>query len=245
MRKMRSLNVHVLMIIKLNPCFFPIQYDPWQIRTEQPNGTLIYSGLTFDVLNLLAESLNFEWVNCNFTHFLAKTSERHFLVQHQISLHFKLAPFLRDSYEVIEPEDFQWGAVDENGTWSGMIGQVARRVCKSLKISCFTTTEMRMDSPWMSILNKKTKISGSGLCHCNCCDERRQTQSCGFHDIFLGRILGLCGETTQARISHTLHKSFSCEWRQFLHHRSCFWSTALDTEKNRFDSVIIRGARFR
>ena len=32
------------------------------------------------------------------------------------------------SYEIKEPEDKFWGAADENGTWSGMIGQLIRKV---------------------------------------------------------------------------------------------------------------------
>lgn len=36
------------------------------------------------------------------------------------------------SYEVNEPADQAFGAVDENGTWSGMIGQILRHVCRYL-----------------------------------------------------------------------------------------------------------------
>ena len=31
-------------------------------------------------------------------------------------------------YTVKEPEDQTWGAIDENGEWSGMIGQIVRKV---------------------------------------------------------------------------------------------------------------------
>ena len=31
-------------------------------------------------------------------------------------------------YIVKEPEDQTWGAIDENGEWSGMIGQIIRKV---------------------------------------------------------------------------------------------------------------------
>ena len=30
-----------------------------------------------------------------------------------------------------EPEDQTWGAIDENGEWSGMIGQIIRKVIYS------------------------------------------------------------------------------------------------------------------
>ena len=36
------------------------------------------------------------------------------------------------SYEVNEPTDQPFGAVDENGTWSGMIGQILRHVTRYL-----------------------------------------------------------------------------------------------------------------
>ena len=36
------------------------------------------------------------------------------------------------SYEVNEPADQAFGAVDENGTWSGMIGQILRHVSRYL-----------------------------------------------------------------------------------------------------------------
>ncbi len=53
-------NVHPDWAARVLLCQF--QYEPWQTRTELPNNTVVYSGLTFDLLNTLAEFLNFEWV---------------------------------------------------------------------------------------------------------------------------------------------------------------------------------------
>ena len=41
------------------------------------------------------------------------------------------------SYEVNEPADQAFGSVDENGTWSGMIGQILRNVNKITTVYFF------------------------------------------------------------------------------------------------------------
>ena len=50
-----------------------------------------------------------------------------------VSVIIKTISFFLWSYEIKEPEDKFWGAADENGTWSGMIGQLIRKVVLFLK----------------------------------------------------------------------------------------------------------------
>ena len=45
-----------------------------------------------------------------------------------LSVIIKTISFFLWSYEIKEPEDKFWGAADENGTWSGMIRQLIRKV---------------------------------------------------------------------------------------------------------------------
>ena len=69
------------------------------------------TGPMADLLFLLAKTLNFRYglffsLFCDAKQFL----------------------FLCDRYEFVRPKDFAWGVLKEDGTWSGMIGQLMNDV---------------------------------------------------------------------------------------------------------------------
>ena len=39
----------------------------------------------------------------------------------------ELSNLLNFTYEVTSPSDNQWGAINSDGTWSGMVGQLVRK----------------------------------------------------------------------------------------------------------------------
>ncbi len=48
--------VYVIMIKLL----FVFQFEPWQIKTQLENGSFTYTGIVMDIVNALAEFINFK-----------------------------------------------------------------------------------------------------------------------------------------------------------------------------------------
>ena len=45
-----------------------------------------------------------------------------------IDIFKEVSRLLNFSYNVIEPPDGEWGAMKEDGTWSGMVGQLQAKI---------------------------------------------------------------------------------------------------------------------
>ncbi len=39
---------------------FVFQFEPWQIKTQLENGSFTYTGIVMDIVNALAEFINFK-----------------------------------------------------------------------------------------------------------------------------------------------------------------------------------------
>ena len=73
----------------------------------------------------------------------------------EIALHFR--------YEVTTPPDGQWGVELENGSFTGMIGQISREVCMYFKLfdfSLFVDFALIIEPVLLTLCSNMPKIQG-------------------------------------------------------------------------------------
>ncbi len=54
-----SMPVVSIFTVSSSCVYFIVQYEPWHIRLDHGNGTFSYTGVLFELVNALAEAINF------------------------------------------------------------------------------------------------------------------------------------------------------------------------------------------